>query len=132
MKIKEAKEWLDFALKDIKAAELLGSEGEYDLANYHLQQAAEKSIKAILVLYDLKGKGFKSHNITKLLSLLVNANFNIPDFILNAENLSRYAFTTRYPDDYVPVSKEEYEEAYGIALKVYKWVKGIIEGSALE
>ncbi len=35
---------------------------------------------------------------------------------------------TRHPNDHVPVSPEEYREAYGIAIKVYEWGKGIVEG----
>ena len=59
--------------------------------------------------------------------MLERGNISVPDFIKDARSLTRYAFTTRYPDDYIPVSLEEYEEAYEIAVRVYKWAKGIVE-----
>ena len=51
----------------------------------------------------------------------------IPGSISRAVDLTRYAFEVRYPDDYRPVSEEEYEEAYEVAVRVYEWAKGIVE-----
>ena len=126
---KEAEQWLKFAYDDIEAAEILISADKLDLAAYHLQQAVEKSLKAIFVFKGLVVP--KTHNIGILLDILKEF-YEFPDYVEKSSNLTDYAFTTRYPDDYVPVSKDEYEEAYEIALKVYEWAKGIIEGSALE
>ena len=124
-----AKEWLDFAGRDLKVSKILGDNENYDGAAYHLQQAVEKSLKAVLVFYDLRvpSREFRTHSIAKLIDLLERGNINVPDFIKDARSLTRYAFTTRYPDDYIPVSLEEYEEAYEIAVRVYEWAKGIVE-----
>jgi len=51
----------------------------------------------------------------------------VPDFVEGSRHLTDYAFSTRYPDDYVPVSKEEYEEAYEIAKRVLEWAKEIVQ-----
>ncbi len=67
-----------------------------------------------------------------MLNVLKKSDISLPEEILKATDLTRYAFEVRYPYPYVPVSREEYEEAYDIALKVYEWAKGIIEGTALE
>jgi len=130
----EARKWLMFAEKDLRMARAGKIVGELDLAAYHLQQVVEKSLKAIIVFYNLpvKVKTFKTHNIDTLLKILKTNGIDIPDFVKNAIDLTRYAFEVRYPDDYVPVSAEEYKEAYEIAIKVYEWAKGIIEGTALE
>ena len=36
--------------------------------------------------------------------------------------LNNYAFSTRYPDDFSPISEEEYRNAVKIAENVYIWV----------
>ena len=129
MKRENAINWLNFAKEDLISSEVLFNEGLLNTAAYHLQQAVEKSLKAILIL---KGRNPpKTHDINRLFRE-VSKYYPIPDDIKRAVDLTDYAFTTRYPDDYVPISKDEYEEAYEIALKVYEWAKGIIEGSALE
>ncbi len=120
MKVERAKQWLEFALDDLEMAEILKREGKLKGAMYHIQQSYGKS------------KAFKTHHIDRLIKILKDNGLNIPEFLYKAEDLTIYAFTTRYPDDYVPVSADKYEEAYDIALKVYEWAKGIIEGTALE
>ncbi len=106
-----AKEWLDFAERDLEVSKILGDNENYDGAAYHIQQAVEKSLKAVLVFYDLRvpSREFRTHNIAKLIGLLERGNIRVPDTIKDARSLTRYAFTTRYPDDYVPVSADEYE-----------------------
>ena len=111
----EAKLWLKFAKKDIISAEALADIEEYDNALYHLQQASDFNIPAFI----------RTHNIERLINIISSHGINVPKEIKEAYKLTKYAFTTRYPDDYVPVSKEEYEEAYKIALKVYEWAKGV-------
>ena len=118
---KKTKKWLDFALHDLRWAVIHASLP---------QQTIEKSLKAVIV-----SKGIvppKTHNIKALYGEINKLGIEIPKYIEHAVDLTPYAFTTRYPDDYIPVSKGEYEEAYEIALKVYEWAKGIIESSALE
>ena len=125
----EARKWLMFAEKDLRMAR--GGEviGEIDLAAYHLQQVVEKSLKALIVFYDLpvKVKTFRTHNIDTLIKILKAGGIDVPDYVKDAVDLTRYAFEVRYPDDYRPVSEEEYEEAYEVAVRVYEWAKGIVE-----
>ena len=120
-----AKLWLKFAGEDLEASRTLLKRGLIRLAAYHLQQAAEKSLKALLILQGSEIP--RTHDIERLMNLL-NAFYSIPRDLWDAVNLTEYASTTRYPDDYVPVSLEEYEEAYEIAIRVYKWAKGIVGG----
>ena len=126
-----AKRWLEFALKDKTMADAGYERGEYDLAAYHLQQLVEKSLKAIIIFHGIVVPlhRFKTHIIGDLLDILEENGIEVPSFVKKATSLTRYAFEVRYPDDYVPVSVEEYEEAYEIALNVCEWAKGIIEGS---
>ncbi len=126
MRGKRAIVWLLFAEDDFEAAEILCREGKLHIALYHLQQAVEKSLKAVIVA---KGIGAlrRTHRIDVLLNILREQGVEIPYSVELAEILTDYAFSTRYPDDYVPVSKEEYEEAYEIAKKVLEWAKSIVQ-----
>lgn len=92
---------------------------------FDLQQCVEKSLKAILVK---KGIRFpKTHNIAELLVIIrKSASMNIPEKIKESASLTDYAVNTRYPTDYSPVTKEEYEEALEIAENVYYWAEQII------
>jgi len=127
--LKKAKEWLDFAGKDLRVAEACKDIGEIDIGSYHLQQVVEKSLKALVIFHSipLPPKKFKTHNIAQLINILENEGIGIPNFVYDAAHFTRYAFEVRYPDDYVPVSKEEYEEAYEIAKRVLEWAKEIIQ-----
>ena len=131
--MKKAKDWLIFAHKDIIRAKQLSLLEDYEGAAFHLQQSTEKSLKALIVFIgiELPSKKFRTHNISFLINIL-REHLGIPEYVEYAASFTRYAFEVRYPDDYVPVSKDEYEEAYEIALKVYEWAKGIIESSSLE
>ncbi len=124
MKKYYAKLWLEFAEEDLEASRTLVKKGLIRTAAYHLQQAAEKSLKALLILQGSEIP--RTHDIERLMNLL-STFYAIPRDIWDAVNLTEYAFTTRYPDDYVPVSLEEYEEAYEVAIRVYEWAKGIVE-----
>ncbi len=121
-----AKRWLEFSEDDLEVAVEAARIGKYGIAAYHCQQAVEKSIKAILILISDGPTTFKTHDIEKLLKGLLRLGVDPPPFVWEATKLTDYAFSTRYPDDYVPVSKEEYEEAYEIAKKVLEWAKEIV------
>ncbi len=126
----DAKLWLAFAYKDLLRARRSYGYRDFEDALYHLQQAVEKSLKALLIYYDIRlpSKHFRTHDIGYLVDILKGEGISVPKFVDKARSLTSYAFTTRYPDDYVPVGEEEYEEAYEIAVRVYEWAKGIVGG----
>lgn len=64
MKREWAREWLDFASRDLEVSKILGDHENYDGAAYHLQQSVEKSLKAVLVFYDLRvpSREFRTHS----------------------------------------------------------------------
>ena len=125
----DARRWLQFTKEDLEAATVMEEKGYRRIAVFLLQQSAEKSLKAVVIILGLEGKvgKFKTHDIGHLVDVLIEEDVPMPPDVLNSPSLTRYAFTTRYPDDYIPVSLEEYEEAYEIAVKVYEWAKGIVE-----
>jgi HEPN domain-containing protein len=97
----------------------------YEDLCFDAQQAVEKSLKAILV--KLNQPFPKTHSIGILLKLIEEAGVEIPKNINQAKLLTTYAVDARYPGDYEPVSKEEYEEALKIAEDVFKWLDNIIK-----
>jgi HEPN domain-containing protein len=94
-------QWLDLARLDLRAAQALLStpdrqSGFAGIAAYHCQQAAEKSLKAVLA-----GQGeriVKTHDLNLLLDL-VSGNTAIPDRLLDsAVRLSPFSTAYRYPN----------------------------------
>lgn len=61
-----AKTWLDYARKDFELASIESPpEGVLDLLCFHAQQAAEKALKAVLILHS--GAAPRTHDIAILL-----------------------------------------------------------------
>jgi len=98
MNLEEAREWLEFARRDIRRAYNNASLEDYPLAAYLLQQAVEKSLKAIVILYGEVPP--RTHNIRTLIGV-VKKFVEFPKELENAARLTQYAFEVRYPDDYV-------------------------------
>ena len=83
---------------------------------FHAQQAAEKSLKAVLIA--LKIPFPKTHSIRKLLDLLAE-RIEIPDELQEAAILNDYAVITRYPGAVEPIEDDEYYEAVHLAKIVF-------------
>jgi len=105
--------WLRKADSDLADAHrTVGSEGPYDTACFHCQQAVEKCLKAFLALH---GKPIpKSHDLEEL-SLLCLQIEQIPGLTeLPLEELSGYAVEMRYDAEFWP-SLETATEALAVA-----------------
>jgi HEPN domain-containing protein len=94
---KEIQSWLRYAQSDMTAAEMLHAGGEYMNAIFHLQQAVEKTLKALLLrqtkvqpprIHGLRGLSERCHlRLSEKQELLI-------------ENLSEYYVESRYPGDW--------------------------------
>jgi HEPN domain-containing protein len=125
-----AKDWLNRATSNLTIAKT------FDINNlpenifiedlcFELQQATEKTIKAVLVHNDIEFP--KIHDISKLLLLLKKkTTTEIPDNVGKASRLTQYAIKTRYPH-WNKIPKENYIEALEITNNVYNWAKKIIK-----
>ena len=88
------------------------------------QQAAEKAIKAV---YQHQGLLFRyTHDLEELGKGLEDHGVPIPPVVKEAVILTRYAFETRYPGLFEPVTAEEYQEAVRLATAVVAWADGIL------
>jgi HEPN domain-containing protein len=99
-------------------------EAFWDDLCFDAQQAAEKSIKAVLVYRQIDFP--RTHNIRSLLELLDPEASEIAKEIWDAVDLTNYAVETRYPGPAEPVTRREYRRAVAIAQKVVKWAENII------
>ena len=90
---------------------------------FNAQQAVEKAIKSLLIKYAIDFPF--THDISKLITLLLKTELDIPKFVEQAVGLTQYATFARYPSADTPVTDDDYKEALGIAEKVVNWVESI-------
>ena len=115
-------QWLNYADEDIQLARhalTLSTGAPYRLVAYHAQQCAEKSLKAYLVCHSIDFP--YTHNISRLLELC-SETAQWDDSLLDAEELSVYAVTTRYPGEEEEVTKGEALRAIELAALVRETV----------
>ena len=120
--IKKVKQWMMYADEDFNLARhglKLSEKAPYRLIAYHAQQCAEKYIKAFLVLHEIDFPF--THNISHLLELWPENEWN--DNLLNAEELTPFAVSTRYPGEEEPVTESEAKHAIEIAEKVREIIR---------
>lgn len=131
--IASVREWVTHADEDLCVAEhtlTLKERCPFRLVAYHAQQCAEKYLKAFLVLH---GVDFPyTHNIARLLELCAEHGRWTID-VKDAEELTPFAITARYPGDDEPVTESDARRAIDIARAVRKTVRDalIADGLAL-
>ena len=91
---------------------------------FHLQQAAEKAIKAVMesrrIEYPL------IHNLAQLLVAAESNGVSIPEEMRAIKILTPYAVGARYGDDDEPVSQAELDEAFRLAEVALNWAESLI------
>ncbi|MHB1688933.1 MAG: HEPN domain-containing protein [Ignavibacteriaceae bacterium] len=112
--ILKVKKWINYAEEDLRLANhslTLESGCPFRLTAYHAQQCAEKYLKAFLVFHQIDFP--YTHSITRLLEIC--AEIINTDELTEAEILTSFAITTRYPGEDEEVTKEEALEAIRVA-----------------
>ena len=119
-------DWLRHAKADLAlATSPLPRDGLYSTLCFHAQQAAEKSIKAVLVF---RGIDFpKVHSLPRLIDLLP-ADINRTPSLIESARLTVYATVFRYPgeDDEPDIPTDKHQEAVHLAEMVFKWASELI------
>ena len=93
---------------------------------FDAQQAAEKAIKAVLVH---RGIDFpKSHQIAELLLLVSGGGQSVPERFWEADALTDYAVTTRYPFRGKRITEDQYRQAVQWSEEIVQWAAGIVHG----
>jgi HEPN domain-containing protein len=119
-------DWLRHAWSDLELARMeRNSRILLEDLCFHAQQAAEKSLKAVLIFKSIPFP--RTHNIRTLLDLLPQ-DVIPPGEVKETASLTDYAVLSRYPGDLEPVTEEEYRRALYLTEIVVKWAEGIIKG----
>ena len=120
----EVKAWMTKAWRDLETARRSATTEPpfYDIAVYHLQQAAEKAVKAFLVHHQKPWQ--KTHDIEVLVDLASDLEADFKKLSDAADSLTPYATRFRYPNATFAVEPHpaEYEEALLQAQLIYDFV----------
>jgi len=121
-------EWIEKADEDFNFASLNLSDPSnpfYAQICYHLQQAAEKYLKAYIVAYKLKFK--KIHDLLELLRICMEREPSFSSLSQECEFLTDYYIDTRYPVHWpTNVNRKEAKEAKSSAEKIGTFVKNLL------
>ncbi len=130
--LKKVMQWLSLADEDLNLASHalgLGAKSPYRLIAYHAQQCAEKYLKAFLVYNNVDFP--YTHNIRRLLKFCAELA-TWPQNLTNAEELTPYAITARYPGEEEEVSEAEAKRAIELARQVRSQVRTALEQLGVE
>jgi len=118
--------WLIKAHHDLTTARKLSADSDpiFDTAIYHCQQAAEKSLKGLLVFHDQRFD--KTHNIKTLLQLAIVYEPKFSRWLDIAPELTHYGIAFRYPDIVMEPSRAECEQAMENAANIYAFVLSVL------
>lgn len=122
-----AADWLRHAKSDLALAKGPASPDVlFEALCFHAQQAAEKSMKAVLIHHSIEFPF--THSIARLITIVKEQAIPWPDTLNEAADLTDYAVQMRYPGAHAEVSKEDYEQAVVTAEQVFTWAERLILG----
>ncbi len=118
--LRRARSDLALARHAIQAEDVLPED-----AAYHVQQCAEKALKAALL--QQAGQFPFVHDLDFLIEQLEDSEVIVPAVVQRAGELTQYAVQTRYPGDWEPVSVEEVQEKIELAAQILGWVSQFVQ-----
>lgn len=123
-------QWLFKAGHDLRSARRLFTDEPpiLDTAAYHCQQAAEKALKAFLVLHDIPFS--KIHLLLPLVEQCVDVDPVFADLREAAEALTPFATVFRYPGDVLEPEMTDVVEGIALAEQVVEFVRARVPGEA--
>lgn len=83
---------------------------------FHAQQAAEKSLKAFLVRYQIEFP--KTHDLGELLDLTATVDSSFAGSLREVTILTPYGVGIRYPSDFPEMTRDDAQSAVELARKV--------------
>ncbi len=90
----DPREWINRANSNLARARSLNPDVLFEDLCFDAQQCAEKAIKGLFVL---RGERFPLiHDLEELLQRPVRTGVKVPKYVWDADELSRFAVTTRY------------------------------------
>ena len=122
-----AKEWLSFAIKNLKTAKLLYDVDHYeDIIGIELEQVLEKTLKAIMANENIRIP--KDHDLVKIYFMIEKfIELNDEEIIL-LKKATNYYKEDRYPNpNYFLPSKEEIKEVLDFTKDLFDKVCDILD-----
>jgi HEPN domain-containing protein len=130
--IEKVRQWLAYADEDLRVARYGFSIPEnppFRVITFHAQQCAEKCVKAYLVFL---GVDFPfTHSLRRLVDLCAAAA-PWAEELRDAEELSPYAITARYPGEDLVVSEAGARRAVEIAERVQEIIRNAFRQEGFE
>jgi HEPN domain-containing protein len=122
-KAHEIRQWLFKARHDLRSARRLFSDEPpiLDTAAYHCQQAAEKALKAFLVLVEVQFS--KIHLLLPLVEQCIDVDPDFAQLREAAETLTPFATVFRYPGDVLEPEPSDVLEGMVFAERVVEFVQ---------
>ena len=124
----DAMKWLSYANDDLGVAQHL-FETYYPkplaIICFHCQQAAEKAIKAIIILHGSQGGMPKKHDILLLLKQVKNIVTIENKLYDYADTLAPYSVEMRYPNE-LELTELHAKKAIDMAQEFIKWANDIV------
>ena len=117
--------WLRRARSSLAHAAQAAPTIEFEDLCFDAQQAAEKALKSVLIYKKLRFPYV--HDLGELLAMVKRSGEEVPDAVLQAARLTRYAVAMRYPGVVEPVTQAEYAEAVAIAGAVVEWADKVLK-----
>lgn len=124
----DPREWLRRARSNLAIAQAKPAEACLEDLCFELQQAVEKAVKAVLISKQVEFP--YTHDLARLVALLVDVVAVVPESFKDAERLTPYASFSRYPYRGEPVSEDEYRHARALTESIVRWAEEQILGSA--
>lgn len=127
----EARRWMRYACEELTLASVLASDADSParLVCWHAQQAAEKALKAALII---EGIGFpRTHNLVALRASLPSPLAEKMDIAELAE-LTQWGAESRYPGDWDEPSDVEAAEVLCVADGVVAVAEGLVSSAMRE
>ena len=118
-------DWLAHAESDLKLAQLAANDPHIMAGQvcFHAQQAAEKSIKAVLLLRRIEFP--LTHDLEELLKISEDQGLLPSEEVQEAVHLTPYAVETRYPGYLEQITEDDVKDALRIAEQAISWAKNM-------
>ena len=127
-RLADTSSWLRKASNDLRYAgiDLAAVPPAPEDAVFHCQQAVEKALKAFLVWSDVPFP--KTHDLGRLGKQASVLDPSLEQLVDRIVDLSKYAWTFRYPGDPIEPTSTEAQEVLGRARAVVEEIRGRIFG----
>jgi HEPN domain-containing protein len=121
--LREAREWLARAERDLQAAqnELHATVPLPEMSAYHAQQAAEKAMRAFLTAHSVPFP--YTHDLVQLQARCEAIQSSFASFLAAAQTLNPYATLFRYPGGPLAPPPQEAEQALDLADGIVQFVR---------